>query len=250
MKRVLVIADTHCGHEVGLTPDRYNITLGAHKERKAYWKEYQRIIQDLGRIDLLVANGDLIDGRGERSGSTELIHVDRKIQCRMAEEVIKEANAKQVIIIRGTDYHTGAYEEWEDIIGDLVDAIAVDNQKTVDVNGLMMNFKHKVSSSSVPHGRATALLKEHLWNTLWADAGGIAADVIVRSHVHYHAYAGSPGKLAIITPALQGLGSRYGTKQCSGIVDWGVVVFEVHERGSYTWEAITKNWLKQKAVVV
>src|SRR3989304_492548 len=56
--------------------------------------------------------GYLVDGRGERSGSLELIVLDRLLQAEMAAEVINVAEAGKVYLTRGTDYHVG-YAPWQ-----------------------------------------------------------------------------------------------------------------------------------------
>ena len=61
------------------------------------------------------------------------------------------------------------------------------------------------------------------------------ADIILRGHVHYYSYCGTPDKLCMTLPALQGMGSKYGAKECEGLIDWGMVLFEVEDDGSYRW---------------
>ena len=48
-----------------------------------------KIVRDLQPVHLLLVGGDCIDGRGEKSGSTELITVNRNEQCQMAAECIR-----------------------------------------------------------------------------------------------------------------------------------------------------------------
>ena len=69
-KRVAVIADLHTGHYSGAThPDYWDLIKPkfreSHKER---WEWITRILRELGRIDILLVNGDAIDGAGDRSG--------------------------------------------------------------------------------------------------------------------------------------------------------------------------------------
>ena len=59
--------------------------------------------------------------------------------------------------------------------------------------------------------------------------------MILRGHVHYLNFCGGPGWLAMTLPALQMKGSKYGVRQCSGVVDFGFTVFDVGEDGRYTW---------------
>ena len=242
-KRVVVLSDFHCGHEVGLTPPKWNPQSGddAYSEYRAYlWKQYADTVRSLQPIDILVANGDLVDGRGDRSGSLEVIVLDRLIQCQMAAAVIRFAQPKKVFVSRGTDYHVGKEESFEDLVAEQVKAERIGDVLNIDVNGLMFNFRHHIGGSQSPLGRQTPLSRESVWNALWNVRQGFPlADIIVRSHVHYLAYAGGPGWLAMTTPALQGYGTRYGERRLSGIVDFGFVYFDVVDKGHMTWKAIT-----------
>jgi len=241
-KRLVVISDFHCGHEVGLTPTQWNPdpTRDAMSEYRAYmWRTVCQEIDRLRPIDIVVANGDLIDGRSERTGGNDLIVLDRLIQCDMAAVVIRRCDAGKTYILRGTDYHVGYDESYEDLVSEKVGAERVGDVMNIDVNGLMFNFRHHIGGSQTPIGRTTPLLRESVWNALWNVRKGFPlADVIVRSHVHYCAYVGGPDWLAMTTPGLQGYGTRHGERRLSGIIDWGVTVFDVTNRRDFSWAPI------------
>ena len=250
-KRVVVISDLHCGHRVGLTPPPYQTVVQdgtPHVMEKCAgiqnecWKWYVREARALKPIDALVVNGDAIDGRGERSGSTELISVNRIEQVDMAEMCVRVWQAPVIIVVRGTAYHTGNIEEYEDLLGERVHAEKVGNHEWLNVNGAVLDFKHHLSASSVPYGRATQVLREWLWSQLWTIAEyQPKSDIIVRSHVHYHVHAGGMlgdrKFLAMTTPALQAMGTRYGATRCSGLVDFGFVHFDINAEGNWEWQA-------------
>lgn len=244
MKRLAVIGDLHCGHRAGLTPPGWQYQENEQeveranfgKIQRAIWNFYTSTIDALKPIDILVVNGDAIDGKGERSGGTEQLEADRIKQVEIAAECINYAQAKAVIIIYGTGYHVGKEEDFERILGDRVNAQKVGGHEWLDVNGVIFDFKHFVSSSVIPHGRFTSMARDALWNKLWAaDEMQPNSDVVVRSHVHYHRFAGEPGTLMMTTPALQGFGSKFGVRMCSGRVDIGLVSFDVQSREDWTW---------------
>jgi hypothetical protein len=242
-KRLLVISDTHCGHEVGLTPPHWNPKgvadrAAMEKYRNWMWDGFVSMVEPLKPIDILVHNGDAIDGRGDRIGGVEGIFADRNQQCRMAADVIKWVGAPKVLIARGTDYHVGREENFEDTIAGLVNADRIGDIVTADVNGVSFQFRHHIGGSQVPHGRGTALLREQLWNELWHVENGFPmANVIVRSHVHYHQAVQSFDRLALTTPGLQGYGTRYGERRLSGIIHFGIVYFDVYNKEDFTWRA-------------
>ena len=58
------------------------------------------------------------------------------------------------------------------------------------------------------------------------------AKIIVRSHVHYARKAETPYYIAMTTPALQGHGSKFGSRKCSGTVDIGITYIDVDKEGT------------------
>jgi len=240
MKRLVVISDMHCGHRSGLTPPawQYKGDSGGSWDKWSdmqtrMWDWYAAEMKELQPIDVLVVNGDAIDGKGERAGSAEHVTADRKEQADMAVECIAVAQAKHIELIYGTPYHTGKEEDWEAVVADTCKA-AIHDHLFLDANGTVFDFKHKIGSSSIPHGRATGPLKEKLWNMMWAERGlQPKANVIIRSHVHYFVTAGDMRGQVVITPALQSFGSKFGARQCSGTIDVGFLVFDCLPGGVY-----------------
>lgn len=242
-KRVVIIADKHCGHRAGLTPPNWQFRKPSTEHiwqkftsvQEETWGLYAAAIKTLQPVHLLIVNADCIDGRGERSGGVELITSDRSEQVQMAVDCIKPWKAKHIVMTRGTDYHVAGAEEWENDIARAISA-KIGDHEWVEVNGYTFDVKHHIGSSSIPHGRATAVKRDELWNALWAEAGNQPrGDMIVRSHVHYcegsYRFSGGRKIEAMTTPALQAMGTRYGAKRCSGTVDWGLVAFDINSKG-------------------
>jgi len=236
-KRMVVLSDLHCGHILGLTPPSWqfqsdNIELGhiAEMQREG-WNWYMNAIKRVGKnIDILVINGDLIDGRGDKSGSTELITSDRARQISIGVECVEQWDANQVFMTRGTPYHTGNHEQFEDLAAEKLGAY-IDNSLDIKVNGKLFNFRHKVAGSTVPHGKATAVIKESFWNLVQSAYNEVPfADVVIRSHVHYMMINQDSMRYSITTPALQ-LNSRYGQQQCTGLTDFGFLVIDIYDNG-------------------
>lgn len=241
-KRVVVIADMHCGHHVGLTPPQYRMAPEGPEDavatiQEGLWNEYVKAIEALKPVDILIVNGDCIEGKGERSGGTELLTSDRLLQVGMAAQCIETVGAAKVCMTYGTPYHAGKEEDWEAVLAEKVSA-EIHSHLYLNVNGCVFDVKHKVGASVIPHGRHTAVARDLLWNLLWAREG-IAPEskIVLRSHVHYFGFNGNAHQIAMTTPCLLGLGSKYGARQCSGTVDWGLVAFQVEEDGTYSWEA-------------
>lgn len=243
MKRVAVLADLHCYHRAGLThpewwlpKDSIHYGKWGTVQRELYG-HYLKIIEKVSPVDALIINGDCFDGRGDRSGGTELLpDPSWGNQIALAEACIREwgVDGSNIVMSRGTPYHTGQASDYEDVLAMHLGATIKDHP-FVEIEGVTFDIKHKVGSSSIPHGRNTPIARERLWNVLWAD-GQPRADVLIRSHTHYFSYCGGKDWLGVTTPALQAAGTKYGGRQCSGTVDWGLLTFDV-DGGEFDWQA-------------
>jgi hypothetical protein len=247
MKRILVISDMHCGHLVGLTPPSWRSPIGVVGKKIAnmqdtLWEIYTNEIDKIKPIDILIVNGDAIDGKGKRSGSTELITPDTNKQVDMAAECINYCEADKIVMTYGTPYHVsdGGNDD-EDNLAEKVGAAEIGSHGFYNIDGFVFSVKHKpAGSSAIPHGEATPLLRDWLANLLWKDLElQPKADVIIRSHVHKYLQVDNDHALAFSTPALQGFGSKYGSRQCTKIVSWGFVYFDISDEGELSWKKVT-----------
>ena len=241
-KRLILMGDPHHGHVAGLTPPRFQ---GRHWEPKVEefqresWGWFDREIDALGPIHAVIANGDLVDGSGEATGGTEQLTTDRAVQVEMALEVLKHINARRYVLTYGTPYHCGKQEDWEKQIARELGA-DISAHQWPEVNGVVFDVKHFISGSSIPHGRATALLRDQLWNLIWADDGDQPrGDFIIRNHVHYHAVVACVRKARLVwgmtLPALQAAGTKHGARKFSGTVHFGFAHVDVTSKGVATW---------------
>jgi len=200
------------------------------------WNWYNAQMAALQPINTLIVNGDAIDGKSEKSGGTELITADRHVQVQIAAECIAAAHAKKVFIIKGTGYHVGTDEDWEEVLADKVSAGHVGNHEWFDAEGVVIDCRHQIGGSTIPHGRYTAMARQVLWNALWAEREmQPRADILIRSHRHFYAYCGEANWLAISTPALQGW-TKYGSNIVEGTNDIGIISIDA-KGGSYNWQA-------------
>lgn len=246
MKRVLAIADLHCGHLVGLTPPKWIGEKAAfRKQRERQWEWFAETVRPLRPFDLVILDGDAQTGPEKKSGGRDCLTTDRNVQTEMALAVIKFLRPKALLMTYGTPYHVGDEEDWEDtLLAQVKESkcipgpVKLGAHETVDVNGLIFDVKHKIGGSSIPHGRFTPLARTALWNLYWAALKQRPrADVFLRGHVHYAADCGSHGdRWRVMTlPALQGLGSIYGSRQCEGTVHFGVTHFRVNSRTDWDY---------------
>ena len=133
-KRVIAVADQHCGHVAGLTPPEYQYqeveeSSTKHNKwarlQKEMWVKFINTLEKYKPFDIGFSLGDMIDGKGTRSGGSELIYSDRNSQVDMAVSChnnIKDRGKKNFkwIGVFGTGYHTSGDggEDWESIIAE------------------------------------------------------------------------------------------------------------------------------------
>lgn len=259
MKKIVVISDPHCGHEFGLTPPSWWTRDDTEDQRvnkvgkfqRELWKFYTKAIDLEKPIDILMSLGDMIDGKGDRSGSIEQITTDRLEQIRMASQVIDYAEAKKVRIQYGTRYHVGKDEDYESLLHEMTkcEDVKVGGHGFYNIDGVVFDVKHKINSSAIPHGRHTALARARLWNAIWNSEHERQpkANVFLRGHVHYFVFNGGSNWLGMTCPALT-YNSAFGIRECEGIVDVGIIVFEI-DKGEYSWKRVMAEFanLKVKA---
>lgn len=232
MKRLAIINDLHSGHIAGLTPPKFQTSDLQEKT----WNFYSETIKKIQPIDILVCNGDAVEGRGEKSGGTELITTDRNIQVNMAKECIELANASKIYVVNGTPYHVGDKEDWEQILAEKLETEA-HGHLWIDVNGLIFDFKHFIGASSIPHGRYTALARANMWNLYWNEISGAPrSNIFVRAHTHYFDFLGNDTYFAVVAPGLQSFGSKYGVRKCEGIIKIGLCWFDIYEDKKYNFD--------------
>ena len=80
-KRILFVGDLHCGHEVGLWPDKElpmpdgrELPLNdGQKHLLACWQHLCGVAKEEIKPDILVVMGDLVDGEQRKSFGTEAL---------------------------------------------------------------------------------------------------------------------------------------------------------------------------------
>lgn len=256
MKKVVALGDMHCGHIAGLCPPGWHLSAErnakARKMQTQTWAAYRKLISKHQDVDVLIVNGDSIDGKGGRSGGTELITTDLFEQADMAVRCIQPWNANKVVMTYGTGYHTdtGSGEDVEKKIAESVDA-EIHSHCTLDVESVNFNVKHHIGSSSIPWGRHTAISRERIQNMLWNDIDQQPrGDVFLRSHVHYCNFCGGAKWLGMTLPALQGPHTKFGARRCSGAVDWGIAVFLVDDGRLVDWQIESHTFSSYKMEVI
>ena len=258
---IFIGSDTHCGHDVGLTPPEFNWVPPERASRKEHkdhefrvraWEWFDAEVKRAGPFDEAIWNGDIVDGPGLKSGGTE----DQELptQVEMAVALVTHLNVPVNHFIRGTPYHTGESKtNWEDMVHGICKGTTIGDEGHYNYLGLAVNAKHKIGNSSSPVSRYTALSTAQIKQMLWAETGQQPkANLIIRSHIHRCSEVSDPAtnKAAWVTPALQGLGSVNGGRNTDGLpVHFGFLVLRVRGVNDWGVEAHIAPLTMQKAFV-
>ena len=255
MKKVVLLGDPHCGSVYGITPPEEWKASKYRKLQEESWEKYLGLTKQWPAPDVLIANGDLIEGNQSRQGGAELVTADRSVQCDMALRAIEIWKPKKVFLTYGTAYHVG--EKAEDFERGIMERLndrgistVIEGHLFLNIEGKIFDIRHKVGTSSIPHGRGTPLLRAMMW-ALCKEAKQTAphVDILIRSHAHYYLDIKTSGPRAIILPGLQIARGRFGSRECEGDIDWGAMRLTIH-KGKIIQEEVDLCTLKSNAPTV
>lgn len=235
------ISDTHSGSTTGLTVNPRNSI------QEAVLKVYESDCAWLGKCDILIHLGDIIDG--EDLKIRDLTENELPSQVTDAVETLRMVKAKEYMLIAGTPYHVSqGAQNWDKCVINQLTAAKVkasyhDKLKLQVSDWFYVQCRHKVGSSGIPHGRFTSPARSKTWDAvnaaIKANATGETvhlANLLVFGHVHYWTYAEDAQGAACTLPCYQALGGRYGSMMCDGHVDLGCLKVEVGAKGEWSWE--------------
>ena len=101
-----------------------------------------------------------------------------------------------------------------------------------EVNGCMFDLKHKQGNCDNP---ATGLFQQIRDHREWAGLGEQPkTDVLIRAHTHRFVIVKMEDCTGITIPALQAYGTKFGARQCSRKVQFGLVALDVWPDGVIT----------------
>lgn len=238
MYRAVIISDLHCGNRWGLAPPEWHSDQVPWQ--KQFWEYYTNTIKQIGAVDCLFVNGDLIDGP-QRKDAVTLLETNLKKQCEMSIRCIEQVKTKSIEIIKGTGYHTDNGLNLEEIIADQFDIEAVDDLR-IEINGLKIYFRHVVGRSDIPYGQYTQLGKELINELLQSIQEDYDPAVLhIRSHVHYSVRVGMQDNFGnyrtiYTTPALQLRGpgqTAFTRKLRTWLYHVGITLLEIDKHGQF-----------------
>ena len=226
-RNILVVGDVHIGSIYGLLPPGFVSSDGGEKPQNVGQKYLWECWQDMKRrtakfaIDSVVINGDLIEGKQPKQKCSELTLVAPNDQETAAVLVMRdlrkwfEKNTGREMLfyfVQGTEYHEGrGAEELESVAARVNGAKVQSNfsgrycKEMLDlaVDGTVINFAHHLGGGA-GFTRSGVLDAETMWCQITSSKGeSIAADLIVRSHLHFFMHVEHVNRHALLCPCWQ-----------------------------------------------
>lgn len=220
--------------------------------QKILFEYWEMLAKKWKRPDILVVNGDLIEGLQKRAHITRCWSDNLQDQADDSMRLIKMFDAKKIFVIRGTEYHTGsAGNDIEENIAKELNAVKV-GQKYSSYFRLInlapegspekiIHFTHHIQGSKFMHYRgmplSRAMANMMLNEGHWVDRQKFRSIFgIVRAHVHYYWYEESASRMMLQAPAWQ-LQTPYGFKvNPESPPDIGAVKFTFYSNGKWDKE--------------
>lgn len=186
------MSDLHAGSRVSPWPDTAGAEAmclpdGSRFAGVRYMTEcWNHFAENMPKVDLLVLNGDIIEGDQYRDKSRKLVAVSPAEQVQAAIELLAPVvgKAKEAIRVTGTEYHDGR----DDPLSTLDEHFKIEEHE--QMFDLELRGEKVLNVAHHPHGGAvmykgTKMEKEYLSSVVsWAEGHTRKPTWIVRSHLH------------------------------------------------------------------
>ena len=207
-KSLVVINDLHAGSKYAAIPEGWKMKDGliAPTCEANHWlyECYIDWAKEFKKPDILVVNGDAVDGHQHLNYGAEVWSTDGYDQYLLAKHLIELYDAKELYVVFGTPYHVAwAGTPVEQFIAESLHAKGCGWSVVQEWLGRKCVFSHHISvSASNWQYRTTPLARELVMDRL--EWGTESAQLAVYSHAHYFCAVQFSDSLAIISPGFQG----------------------------------------------
>ncbi len=234
----------HVGSDKAITLPKVYIEKKKKEDSSCYiynstqrqlYQEWKKMCNSIGRVDLVVINGDICDGVNPKAKGLGTWTCDLSLQVNTAADLLKMIHTNKYAATQGSFYHIGdnistdkavmMHEKINGVFG---------SELSIKADDVRFHFSHSVGiSTSGWMYRTTPIAREMMLSALVRDEMG-KYDVICRGHAHYFCYAGFANSLGIITPGWKSRDDYAQRRTLAFVPHCGYVLFEV-DGDSYRW---------------
>lgn len=259
MTKILVVSDLHVGSIYGLMPGSVEEESSAggdenytvHKPnrfQRSILKRWKDMVKKVGRVDVMVVNGDAVDGVNYRERGKSAWTTNLSTQVDAAADLVAMVDYKNLVVTQGSLYHVDSNISTDYALAKVLEGKFGDDYVVKTKEGPRFHFSHQIGvSSSSWQYRSTPIARELVAAVLHEDVFGKYHGVI-RSHAHYFVMVNFGTSFGMITPGWQGRSPFVARKSLIYAPKLGWVMLEVDKDGTVhkdwtTWDV--KNPVKE-----
>jgi predicted phosphodiesterase len=254
-KKVLVIGDTHVGSDVALMPEeimlRSRNRISANEVQLAILKEYYDMIDDVGTVDILVLNGDLVDGTNYYGEGVGVLTTHMPTQAKVAVELLSEIKARRVVGCPGTAYHSKKNPNLDEQVIEALGGVCMD-EVGLNIGQTRFYANHRTSvRMNQWEARPQSVAKDILMAELNAmDFGKF--DIICKGHAHYYIGLDNGSSVGFVCPCWKGR-DDFAKKSVNPFAfnpSIGWLMFNIGNHGEFSWSRSIKRLTGNNAIKV
>jgi hypothetical protein len=234
-----VIGDVHAGSDSAVSPAEIELDSGnvisANEVQLALLHEFEKMCDTVGKVDLLILNGDLVDGQNYIGKGKGILTSDMARQVDTAVEVISNINFRKVVGCSGTPYHVERNPNLDKMVIEKLGGVCLDEVSiTVEETRIYANHRTSIRMNG---NRAQSITTDMIMSELNAESFGKKVDVIFKSHAHYYMCVDNSRTLGFVCPCWKGRDeyARSATSPFSFLPHIGYIVLDVESDGSFSW---------------
>ncbi len=208
-KRILVLSDLHVGSlyapwpEGGVRTDAATPTVvQPSEEQRALLECWQHMVRTVPKLDLVILNGDTIDGESPKEHGRYICAPSPYDQARAAAMLLRPLREKtrDLAITFGTAYHEGTGSEAVRWLARELEAQGPFLSYTTTLGGKLIQASHHQTRGWV---YLSGSVERTILFTLAAASIGRAprVDILIRSHLHAKRIVHAYGAWGVMTPA-------------------------------------------------
>lgn len=238
-KKVLFLGDLHGGSNVGMSTDEmYNEDgnlIHQNSVQKAISKQFYKMIDDVGRVDLLVLNGDMVEGVNYAEDGVGNWTNDMDIQVANISDVIKDIKFRRCVGTTGSRYHTGSNPTNDKRV---VERVGGTYMKEISntINGVRIYATHKAMCHKNKQTRPSAITMSMVASEINSMDFG-KCDIIVHNHTHQYAAVDLGKCIGFLGPCYKGR-DDFAIKSVSPLSfnpSIGYILVDIDTDGTFSW---------------
>lgn len=266
-KKVVILSDIHSGSEYAVkspwaTVREDDTHSQMNSQQEVLFDHWKDLSKKWRRPDVLIINGDLIEGLQPKSQLTHCWSSDLFDQADDCIRLVNMFGAKTIYVVRGTPYHTQTRGiDIEESIAKELGAVKERSRystefKLLDISpnrfiGRIVHVTHHIAGSKWFMYRSTALARD-MASMMLNESHFVERDIgqkifgIIRAHNHYFWYSESATRIMIQGPCWQLMTPFAHKVAATSPGDIGAIMLTMFEDGSWNKE---HSLLKSKGML-